>query len=204
MEKVDFKKTMKAFWQPPAGRFVLVELPPLPFLMIDGAGDPNTSADYKRALEWLYSVSYGVKFMSKKELDRDYTVAPLEGLWWARDMSSFVTRDKDAWSWTMMIMQAEWITPQMIARATDKAAAKLGAVPANLRLETLEEGLCVQTMHVGSYDDEGPVLRRLHEEFLPENGLVETGRHHEIYLSDPRRTLPEKLKTVLRQPVRRA
>ena len=204
MEKVDFKKTMKAFWQPPAGRFVLVELPPLPFLMIDGAGDPNTSADYKRALEWLYSVSYGVKFMSKKELDRDYTVAPLEGLWWARDMSSFVTRDKDAWSWTMMIMQAEWITPQMIARATDKAAAKLGAVPANLRLETLEEGLCVQTMHVGSYDDEGPVLRRLHEEFLPENGLVETGRHHEIYLSDPRRTPPEKLKTVLRQPVRRA
>lgn len=204
MEKVDFKKTMKAFWQPPAGRFVLVELPPLPFLMIDGAGDPNTSADYKRALEWLYSVSYGVKFMSKKELERDYTVAPLEGLWWADDMDSFLTRDKDAWSWTMMIMQAEWITPQMIARATDKAAAKLGAVPANLRLETLEEGLCVQTMHVGSYDDEGPVLRRLHEEFLPENGLVETGRHHEIYLSDPRRTLPEKLKTVLRQPVRRA
>lgn len=204
MEKVDFKKTMKAFWQPPAGRFVLVELPPLPFLMIDGAGDPNTSADYKRALEWLYSVSYGVKFMSKKELERDYTVAPLEGLWWADDMDSFLTRDKDAWSWTMMIMQAAWITPQMIARATDKAAAKLGAVPANLRLETLEEGLCVQTMHVGSYDDEGPVLRRLHEEFLPENGLVETGRHHEIYLSDPRRTLPEKLKTVLRQPVRRA
>lgn len=204
MEKVDFRKTMKAFWQPPAGRFVLVEVPRLPFLMIDGAGNPNTSPDYMRALEWLYSVSYGVKFMSKKELARDYTVAPLEGLWWADDMSSFVTRDKDAWRWTMMIMQADWITPQMIARARDKAAAKLGAAPASLRLETLEEGLCVQTMHVGSYDDEGPVLRRLHEAFLPENGLVETGRHHEIYLSDPRRTPAEKLRTVLRQPVRRA
>lgn len=204
MEKVDFKKTMKALWQPPAGRFAIVDVPRMQFLMVDGKGDPNTSPEYARAVEWLYSVSYPVKFMSKKELSRDYTVAPLEGLWWADDITTFLTRDKAAWSWTMMIMQPDWITADMVARAIDKAGGKLGAVPESLRLETFEEGLSVQTMHVGSYDDEGPVIRRLHEEFLPENGLVETGYHHEIYISDPRKTPPEKLKTVLRQPVRKA
>lgn len=204
MEKVDFKKTMKALWQPPAGRFVTVEVPAMQFLMVDGKGDPNTAPAYARAVEWLYSVSYPVKFMSKKELSRDYTVAPLEGLWWAEDMTTFLTRDKAAWSWTMMIMQPDWITPDMVARAIDKAGGKLGAPPDSLRLEAFEEGLSVQTLHIGSYDDEGPVIRRLHEEFLPQNRLIETGHHHEIYLSDPRKVPPEKLKTVLRQPVRKA
>lgn len=204
MEKIDFKKTMKALWQPPAGRFVLVEVPRMQFAMVDGNGDPNTAPAYKRAVEWLYSVSYPLKFMSKKDLGRDYTVPPLEGLWWADDMTTFLTRDKGAWSWTMMIMQPDWITPRMFAAAVEKAGAKLGDAPETLRLEAFEEGLSVQTLHVGSYDDEGPVIRRLHDEYLPENGLVETGRHHEIYLSDPRKVVLEKLKTVLRQPVRRA
>lgn len=204
MEKIDFKKTMKALWQPPAGRFVLVEVPRMQFAMVDGKGDPNTAPAYARAVEWLYSVSYPLKFMSKKELGRDYTVPPLEGLWWADDMTSFLTRDKGAWSWTMMIMQPDWITPRMFDAAVEKAVAKRGDAPQTPRLEAFEEGLCVQTLHVGSYDDEGQVLRRLHEEFLPENGLVETGHHHEIYLSDPRKVAPEKLRTVLRQPVRRA
>lgn len=203
MDKVDFKKTMKALWQPPTGRFTVVDVPPMQFVKVDGHGDPNTAPAYKRAVEWLYSVSYPLKFMSKKELGRDYAVMPLEGLWWAQDMSTFLSRDKDAWSWTMMIMQPEWITQAMFEAAVDKAKAKFGAPPETLRLEAYDEGLSVQIMHVSSYDDEGPVLRRLHEEFLPENGLAETGHHHEIYISDPRKTAPEKLKTVLRQPVRR-
>lgn len=203
MDKIDFKKTLKALYQPPAGRFSLVEVPRLAFVMVDGTGDPNVAPAYASAVQWLYSVSYGLKFVSKKELARDYAVPPLEGLWWADDMNSFLTRDKSAWSWTMMIMQPGWITPDMFRAAVEKAGKKLGASPASLRLEEYEEGLSVQILHVGSYDDEGPVLRRLHEEFLPENALTETGHHHEIYLSDPRKVAPEKLKTVLRQPVRR-
>lgn len=203
MDKLDFKKSMKALFSPPAGKFSLVEVPRLQFLMADGKGDPNVSPDYRRAVEWLFSASYALKFMSKKELARDYVVPPLEGLWWADDMAAFHTRDKAAWSWTMMVMQPEWITQEMFGRAAGKAAGKLGARPESLRLEWYEEGLSVQTLHVGSYDDEGLVLRRLHEEFLPANGLGPTGRHHEIYLSDPRKVAPDKLKTILRQPVRR-
>lgn len=173
------------------------------FAMVDGRGDPNTSPAYARAIEWLYSLSYPLKFMSKNELARDYAVMPLEGLWWADDMESFIKRDKKTWCWTMMVMQPDWITQEMFAAAVDKARAKLGEPPESLRLETYAEGLSVQTLHVGSYDEGGAVLQRLHAEFVPENGLAETGRHHEIYLSDPRRTVPEKLKTILRQPVRR-
>lgn len=202
-EKIDFKKSLKALYAPPVGRFVQVEAPPLPYLMIDGTGDPNTAGSYRSAVEWLYSVSYPLKFMSKKELGRDYAVMPLEGLWWARDMSTFLSREKDKWSWTMMILQPDWITPEMVDAAAAKAQGKLGVPPASLRLETLHEGLCVQTMHVGSYDDEGPVLAQLHSEYLPQNGLAETGHHHEIYIGDPRKTPPERLKTILRQPVRR-
>ncbi|MCO5162978.1 MAG: GyrI-like domain-containing protein [Mesorhizobium sp.] len=204
VDKVDFKKSMKALYAPPVGRFVQVEVPPLSYLMIDGSGDPNTAASYRSALEWLYSVSYPLKFMSKKELGRDYAVMPLEGLWWADDMSTFLSRKKDEWSWTMMILQPDWIGQAMVDAAIAKARAKLGEPPASLRLERLEEGLCVQTMHIGSYDDEGPVLAKLHDEYLPQHGLKETGRHHEIYLGDPRKTAPEKLKTILRQPVQPA
>ena len=202
MEKIDFKKTMKPYWQPPVGKFVIVEVPELAFAMIDGAGDPNTSPDYASAVSWLYSLSYALKFMSKAA-GRDYTVPPLEGLWWSTDMDDFITRRKDRWSWTMMIMQPGWITRQQFDAAAAKASGKLGAPPKSLRLEGLAEGLSVQTMHVGPYDAEGPTLAALHREFLPANGLVETGRHHEIYLGDPRRTAPARLKTVLRQPVRK-
>jgi len=201
-DKVDFKKSLKALYAPPVGRFIEVDVPLLSYLMIDGAGDPNTAAAYQSAVEWLYSVSYPLKFMSKKELGRDYAIMPLEGLWWADDMSTFISRRKDEWSWTMMILQPDWITKGMVDAAAAKARAKLGEPPASLRLETLDEGPCVQTMHVGSYDDEGPVLAKLHDEYLPQHGLKETGRHHEIYLGDPRKTPPEKLKTILRQPVR--
>lgn len=203
MDKVDFRKTMKAFWAPPVGRFTLVEVPRLQFAMIDGKGDPATSQTYRDAVQWLYSVSYPLKFMSKNDLGRDYTVAPLEGLWWADDMSAFVAGDRANWRWTAMIMQPDWITPALFAAAVDKARGKLGAPPPSLRFDAFDEGLSVQIMHVGPYRDEAPTIARLHGEFLPANGLVENGHHHEIYLSDPARTASEKLKTVIRQPVRR-
>lgn len=203
IEKIDFKKTMKPFWNPPREWFVLVEVPLLNFLMIDGKGDPNTAPAYAAAVQWLYSVSYALKFASKDQ-GKDYGVAPLEGLWWAEDWADFTAGRKDRWLWTAMIMQPDWITPAMLDAAVAKAQEKLGKVPASLRLKRFEEGLCAQTMFIGPYADEGPTIARLHGEFLPANGLIETGKHHEIYLSDPRRTAPEKLRTVIRQPVRRA
>ncbi|MBO6718335.1 MAG: GyrI-like domain-containing protein [Rhizobiaceae bacterium] len=204
MEKVDFRKSLKHLYAPPAKDFVEVEVPAMQFVKVDGAGDPNTAPAYRQALEWLYSVSYGLKFASKLTLKRDYAVPPLEGLWWAEDMDTFLTREKNKWSWTMMIMAPDWIDRAMFDAAVEKASAKLGAKPpASFRFETFDEGLSVQIMHIGSYDEEGPTIARLHGEYLPANGLTENGHHHEIYIGDPRRTAPEKLKTVLRQPVRR-
>ena len=203
MQKTDFKKTLKHLYAPSAKEWVEVDVPPLQYLMVDGMGSPGEAPEYFRAVEWLFSLSYPLKFMSKKELQKDYAVPPLEGLWWADDMASFLNGDKDSWKWTMMIMQPDWITPEMFAAATDKARGKMGEPPASLRLETYDEGLSVQIMYVGAYADEGPTIARLHNEFLPENGLAETGHHHEIYLGDPRRIAPDKLKTVIRQPVRR-
>lgn len=203
MSKIDLKKELKHLYSPPA-RFTVVEVPPLQFLMVDGHGDPNTATEYAQAVEALYAVSYKLKFQSKAQADGDYVVMPLEGLWWAADMGAFTARDKGAWDWTMMIVQPDWITGEMFEEVRGQVARKkdLPALP-RLRLETYHEGLSVQIMHVGSYDDEGPVLHRLHHEFLPENNLEPTGKHHEIYLGDPRKVAPEKLKTVLRQPVRR-
>ena len=203
MAKFEWKKDLKRLYQPPAGEFSEITVPTMNFLMVDGEGDPNTAPAYKSAVEWLYSVSYPLKFASKKKLDRDYAVFPLEGLWWADDMTTFLTREKSAWKWTMMIALPDWITRDMVDAAIAKAATKLGPSPSSLRFERYDEGLCVQIMHVGPYDAEGPVLARLHNEYLPQHGLKETGHHHEIYLGDPRKSAPEKLKTVLRQPVRR-
>lgn len=203
LAKLDLKKTMKSYWNPPVGRFVVVDVPLLDFLMIDGQGDPNTSAAYSAAIQWLYTLSYGLKFASKAQ-GRDYGVAPLEGLWWADDPVRFTAGDKDKWFWTAMIMQPDWITPAMLEAAMPKAKEKLGAPPASLRLERVAEGLSVQTMFMGPYADEGPTIARMHDEFLPANGLVAAGKHHEVYLSDPHHTAPEKIKTVIRQPVRKA
>jgi len=204
MEKIDLRKTMKALYAPPTGKFVVIEVPAMRFLMVDGKGDPNKAKSYVEAIEALYSVAYTLKFMVKKELAKDYTVPPLEGLWWSDDMASFVAREKDKWSWRMMIMVPDFVPEAMVSKAIEAAGAKkqLPALPL-LRLDTYAEGLSVQIMHIGTYDAEGPTLMKLHNEFLPENGLVESGHHHEIYIGDPRKSAPEKLKTVLRQPVRR-
>ena len=135
-------------------------------------------------------------------MEQDYTVPPLEGLWWAEDMATFVNREKSDWDWTMMIMTPDWITEEIFNNAVEQVRqAKNPSTLGRIRLERYHEGLSVQIMHVGSYDDEGPVLTKMHSAFIPENGFVEHGKHHEIYLSDPRRVASEKLKTVLRQPV---
>ncbi len=205
MDKIDFKKELQHLYNPPSRDFSMVEVPEMQFLMVDGHGDPNTEPAYQEAVEALYGVAYKLKFMSKQRLEKDYTVPPLEGLWWAADMDTFtVNLDKSAWDWTMMIMQPEWITPEMFTQAVAEAQKSKG-LPAlsKMRLERYSEGLSVQIMHIGSYDAEGPTLARLHHEFIPQNGYVEAGKHHEIYLGDPRKTAPEKLKTVLRQPVAR-
>jgi hypothetical protein len=205
MSKVDFKRELKHLYQPSTRDFSVVDVPPMHYLMVDGHGDPNTASEYAAALEALYAVAYKVKFLSKRELGKDYTVPPLEGLWWAEDMATFTSqRNKSAWDWTMMIMQPEWITQEMVANVI-QGLAKQKELPAlsRLRLERYHEGLSVQIMHIGAYEDEGPTLDRMHREFIPQNGFEMSGKHHEIYLSDPRKVAPEKLKTVLRQPVRK-
>jgi hypothetical protein len=206
MDKVDFKKTQKHLYAPSKKDFSVVEVPEMQYLMADGHGDPTKAQIYKDILEALFAVSYKLKFMSKKQLEKDYVVMPLEGLWWADDMDAFtVNRDKSVWDWTMMIRQPDWITQEMFEQAVAEVQKKknLPALP-KVRLESYHEGLSVQIMHIGSYDDEAPTLHKLHYEFVPQNGYTMTGKHHEIYLSDPRRVAPEKLKTVLRQPVKEA
>lgn len=204
MDKVDFKKTLKQYYVPPK-EFVIVDVPEMQFVMVDGHGDPNTAQEYQDAVEALYAVAYKIKFISKKTLEKDYVVPPLEGLWWAEDMGTFLTGEKSQWDWTMMIMTPEWISVEIFDEAVEQVRqAKDPASLDQVRLERYHEGLSVQIMHIGSYDDEGPVLAQMHSDFIPNNGFVENGKHHEIYLSDPRRVAPEKLKTVLRQQVHKA
>ena len=174
------------------------------FLALDGAGDPNSSADYVSAVGALYAASYAVKFHSKRELDRDYVVAPLEGLWWSDAALDFAGLDKSQWRWTMLIRQPDRVPADGIRSLLAQTAAKKKApLIETLRLETIDEGLCVQVMHVGPYDHEASTIARLHGEFIPQNRLRETCKHHEIYLGDPRKSAPDKLRTVLRQPVER-
>lgn len=181
----------------------LVQVPPLTFLCIDGHGDPNTSASYAAAVQALYSVSYAAKFAVKKAGGPSYKVSPLEGLWWADDLSTFLTGDKSDWDWTMMIRQQDVVSEDLYARLVDEVA-DLKSIPAarELRLTSFEEGAAAQVLHVGPYAAEGPTIAGLHE-FMRGLGLDFDGhrhKHHEIYLGDPRRAAPEKLRTIIRQP----
>lgn len=188
--KTDLKKALDSY-RAKVGEFRLLDLPPRRYLMVDGHGDPNTAPAYADALAAIYPVAYRLKFAAKAA-GHDYVVPPLEALWWADDPSAFTSRrDKSRWQWTVMLLVPDWVDDEAVAAAL--------ADP--VRVETLAEGRCVQTLHVGSYDDEGPVLAELHDRFIPGAGLAMTGRHHEIYLNDARRTAPERLRTILRQPV---
>lgn len=199
--KTDFKRTLDAYRARP-GEFRLLDVPDRQYLMVDGRGDPNM-ASFAAAIEAIYPVAYALKFASKQDLGRDYVVPPLEGLWWADDMDSFtVARDKSRWSWTLMTMVPDWLDQEAFGPAVARVAAKRGPERLDdVRLEPLSEGRCVQTLHLGSFDDEAEVLARLHHEFVPAHGLRLTGLHHEIYLSDFRRVPPHRRRTILRQPV---
>jgi hypothetical protein len=199
MKKVDLKKERKELYAPPRDP-VLVDVPPMPFLAVDGAGDPN-GPEFAAAVEALFAVSYRLKFTLKREADVDHVVMPLEGLWWADDPAAFAGEDRGAWRWTAMIAQPESADHALIDRATEETEAKkdLPALP-GLRFEVFEEGRSAQVMHLGPFSEEGPTIARLHV-FIEDQGLAKSGKHHEIYLSDLRRTAPEKLKTVIRQPV---
>jgi hypothetical protein len=201
MATIDFKKELKSLYQPSAKEVELVEVPPMSFLMADGHGDPNTASAYKEAVGNLYAVAYTLKFANKKRGGEDYTVMPLEGLWWSENMDDFVITNKSNWDWTMMIMQPPFITREMVneARTEVQRKKKLEALP-EVRLASYDEGLAAQVLYVGPYDNEGPTIARMHD-FIRQNGYQLAGKHHEIYLGDPNRTAPEKLKTVIRQPI---
>lgn len=202
-EKLDLTKQFKHLYLPSAKAPVIVDVPPMNFLMIDGRGDPNTTPAYSAAVEGLYSLAYTLKFAFKKAEGLDFAVPPLEGLWWAEDMTVFTTSTaRDAWQWTMMIALPEPVTGEWVERARSEAVKKKGLpVLEHIRVETYHEGRAAQIMHIGPYAAEGPTISGLHA-FIQAQGLHLHGKHHEIYLSDPRRTAPEKMRTVIRQPVK--
>lgn len=201
MVKIDLKNELKHLYQPSAREVVQVDVPAMNFLMVDGAGDPNTSRAYAEAVETLFTVSYAVKFMVKKSPSAvDYGVMPLEGLWWADDMSKFTTADKSDWQWTMMIMQPSLVSREIVDRAVaDVKRKKNPAAISRLRMETFAEGRCAQILHIGPFSAEGPTIEKVHR-FIATSGIP-AGRHHEIYLSDIRKTDPARWKTIIRQPM---
>lgn len=199
MEKLDLRKILKAEYNPPRTP-QWITIPAANFLMIDGKGNPNTAPAYMDALQALYGLSYTLKFQLKKDLELDYTVMGLEGLWWVPDMNDFTVENKDAWLWTMMIRQPDQVTPEQFERARVDVIKKKGEGSyKQVRLERFEEGLCAQVMHIGPYAAEAPTIQALHA-FIAAAGRTRRGKHHEIYLGDPRRTDPAKLRTILRQP----
>ena len=201
MKKIDLKKDLKSLYQASAKAVVQIDVPAMNYLMVDGEGDPNTAPAYADAVEVLFMVSYALKFMVKKgSLAVDYGVMPLEGLWWADDMSKFSATDKSNWKWTAMIMQPDFVTPELVAQAI--ADVKIKQNPrtiGKLRLASLIEGRCAQILHIGPFSEEGPAIEKVHQ-FITERGRL-SGKHHEIYLSDIRKADPSKWKTIIRQPM---
>ena len=201
MRKIDLKAELKALYSAPSGKPVIVDVPTMNFLMVDGAGDPNTAPAYVAAIEGLYGVSYTLKFTLKRGPKAvDYSVMPLEALWWAEDMADFARGDKSNWKWTAMIMQPALVTHDQVGEAVEVVRKKHPSDALDrLRFESFAEGRAVQIMHIGPYSAEGPNIAMLHA-FIEAAGGRLSGKHHEIYLGDPRRSAPEKLKTIIRQP----
>jgi hypothetical protein len=203
MKKIDYKKELKYLYKPSAKNIEFVEVPKMNFLMINGKGNPNTSIEYQNAVETLYAVSYAVKFLIKKsELQTDYGVMPLEGLWWVDDMQEFDINNKDNWKWIAMIMQPEIVTKEHIETAFEQVKKKkiLEAL-SEVEFAPFQEGKSAQTLYIGPFKDEGPTIEKIHT-FITENKSSLSGKHHEIYLSDIRKAKPENWKTIIRQPVK--
>ena len=206
MTKLDLKKKYKEFYSGKPGEVIIVDIPEFNFLMIDGQGYPGTSQEYQDAMQTLYPVSYTLKFMMKNK-NKDYTVMPLEGLWWAKDLKVFTTEfmdRKDEWEWTSMVLQPDFITQELVNQAISELQEKEKSLPSleKLKFKSYHEGLSGQIMHIGPYSYEGPSIEKLHSKIQEEGGIFDghVHKHHEIYLSDPRRTKPDRLKTVIRQP----
>lgn len=201
MSKIDFKKTLKHLYNPSKKDISVVSVARMNFLMIDGKGNPNTAKAYSLAVETLYAVSYSLKFMIKKsEQKTDYVVMPLEGIWWTEDMADFSIDKKDDWLWTAMIMQPEYVNQELVNTAIKAVKSKKGLLATDkLRFESFNEGKSAQIMYIGPYADETPTIQKIHN-YIDGLGGKLSGKHHEIYLSDPRRTAAEKLKTIIRQP----
>ena len=201
MEKVDFKNELKQLYQASSKEVVQVDVPPMGFLMVDGEGDPNTAQSYQDAVEALFAVAYALKSVVKQgTLALDYGVLPLESLWWAEDMRDFDPQDKSHWKWTAMIMQPPFITPAMMYGAIGGLqASKPLAALMSVRLNNFVEGQCAQILHIGPFSEEGPAIEKLLR-FVKQHGKPR-GKLHEIYLSDVRRTAPDKWKTIIRQPM---
>ena len=198
--KIDFKKELKEYYNPSAIEISTVNVPIMNYLIIDGQGDPNKSQEYQEAIEALFSISFAMKFAIKKNQEIDYSVMPLEGLWWSED-EDFNIENKSSWNWSSMIVQPEYVNHTLFENVLAETKKKKELVALNkIRWEAYHEGVVAQVMHIGPYSAEGPTIERLHK-FIKEKGFSLRGKHHEIYLSDPRRAKPEKLKTIIRQPI---
>ncbi|MDD3984795.1 MAG: GyrI-like domain-containing protein [Methanobacterium sp.] len=202
MVKYDYKKDNKNLYYPSEKVVSVVDVPRMNFLMINGQGDPNTSQEYQDAMEVLFPISYKIKFLSKKLNNQDYIVMPLEGLWWSDNMEYFSIEDKKSWKWTVMIMQPEFITKEIINMAIEEVKRKKDLISiSKVRFEKFSERLSAQIMHTGPYGDaESLTIEKLHD-FINKSGYKIRDKHHEIYISDMRRTKPAMLKTVIRQPI---
>jgi hypothetical protein len=207
METIDLRRQMKDLWNPPAGKVVLVTVPAMPYLTVEGVGNPNTAKAFQEAIQVLYSVAYTMKFGARAAGVADWKVTPLEALWWTtsgRDVADadFEGRGGEDIAWKALLMQPAVVTAEMLDQAKAEVVRKKKDMPAlgRLCLETWAEGLCVQTMYVGPYEGERPTIEMMHT-WMTANGYQARGRHHELYISDPNRTAPEKMKTILRLPV---
>jgi hypothetical protein len=201
LDKVDFKKELKSLYNPSTKEVSVVDVPAMNFLMVDGEGAP-ASPPYSQAIEALFTVSYTLKFMVKKGKGVDFGVMPLEGLWWVDDMTKFSADKKDAWKWTAMIMQPKYVTTDDFKLAVEQVKKKKNppALP-KVRFENFNEGPSAQIMYIGPFSAEGQTIAKIHV-YIQNSGHSLSGKHHEIYLNNPATTAPEKLKTILRQPLK--
>jgi hypothetical protein len=201
MKKLDLKKQLAAFYKVSAKKIAEVDVPKMNFLMIDGKGDPNKAPEYVEAVSALYQLAYTIKFHIKKgKLAVDYGVMPLEGLWWVDDMRLFSDKDKSSWKWTMMILQPDFVNRAIVeAMRAEVAEKKNPPALAKVRFEAYKEGPSAQILYIGPYANEGPTIQGIHEH-IKQSGYKLHGKHHEIYLNDPRRSAPEKLQSIIRQP----
>jgi hypothetical protein len=200
--KLDLRKALKQYYNPPAGEVEFVKVPPMKYIMVDGNGEPGGEG-FQQAMGAIYNVAYTMKFRSKKLLKKDYNVMAPEGLWWVKGGKIDPKKPGD-WLWTLMAVLPDFVTPKLFSESKAEVRRKKNSPGLDrARLETFDEGLCVQTLHIGPYSAETTTINKM-EAFAKEHGYEMVGKHHEIYLGDPRRAAPSKLKTILRHPVAKA